>query len=110
VSAAGFLNGTQPALTAAQAALAQTGATTYGTAAYGQGVTALFAAQSAVSGTVAGTGAGLPGLDLGFTGQDPAAAAVSVTNTVATAGSLASLTAAQGYIGSGLSALQNIGT
>jgi hypothetical protein len=109
-SAAGFLNATQPALTAAQTALAQTGATTYGTTAYGQGLTALTAAQLAVSNTVASTGAGLPSLDLGFTGQDPAAAAGSATNTVTTAGSLASLTAAQGYIGSGLSALQNIGT
>jgi hypothetical protein len=63
-----------------------------------------------VSSDVASTGAGLPTLDLGFTGQDPAAAAAAVTNTTTTAGSLAALTTAQGYVGSGLSTLQNIGT
>jgi hypothetical protein len=109
-TAAGFLTTAQPALTAAQTALTQTGATTYGTAAYGQSVTALTAAQSAVSSSVASTGAGLPSLDLGLTGQDPAAAATTMTNTTTTAGSLAALTSAQGYVGSSLSALQNIGT
>jgi hypothetical protein len=109
-SAAGFLNTAQPTLAAAQTALAQTGATTFGTAAYGQSVSVLTAAQSAVSSNVASTGAGLSSLDLGFAGQDPAAAAIAMTNTTATAGSLAALTAAQGYVGSGLSALQNIGT
>jgi hypothetical protein len=79
-SAAGFLTTAQPTLAAAQTALAQTGATTYGTAAYGQSLTALTTAQSAVSSNVASTGAGLPGLDLGFTGQDPAAAASAMTN------------------------------
>jgi hypothetical protein len=108
-SAASLLN-TQPTLAAAQTALAQTGATTYGTAAYGQGLTALTAAQSSVASDVARTGAGLPTFDLGFTGQDPAAAASAMTNTTATAGSLAALTAAQGYVGSGLSTLQTIGT
>jgi hypothetical protein len=109
-SAASFLPSALPPLTAAQTAMTQTGATTYGTAAYGQSVTALTAAQSAVSGDVASTGASLPSLDLGFTGQDPAAAALAMTNTTAAAGALAALTAAQGYVGSGLSALQNIGT
>ena len=109
-SAAGFLTIPQPTLTAAQTALAQTGATTYGTAAYGQSVAAMTTAQSAITSDVAGTGAGLPPLDLGFTGQDPAAAATTMTSTTATAGSLAALTAARGYLGSGLSALQNIGT
>ncbi len=109
-SAASALTTAPPTLTAAQTALAQTGATTYGTAAYGQSVTALTAAQTAVSSDVASTGAGLPSLDLGFTGQDPAATATAMTNTTATAGSLAALTTAQGYVGSGLSALQNIGT
>jgi hypothetical protein len=98
-SAASVLTTVPPTLTAAQTALAQTGATTYGTAAYGQSVTALTAAQSAVSSDVASTG-----------GQDPAAAAAAVTNTTTTAGSLAALTTAQGYVGSGLSTLQNIGT
>lgn len=109
-SAASALSTVPAALAAAQTALGQTGATTYGTAAYGQSVTALTAAQSTVSSDVTSTGAGLPSLDLGFTGQDPAAAATAVTGTTATAGSLAALTTAQGYIGSGLSALQNIGT
>ncbi len=63
-----------------------------------------------MSGTVASIGAGLPSLDLGFTGQDPAAAAAALTNTAATAGSLAAQTAAQAYVGRGLSALNNIGT
>jgi hypothetical protein len=109
-SAASFLPAALPTLTAAQTAMAQTRATTYGTAAYSQGVTALTAAQSAVSGDVASTGASLPSLDLGFTGQDPAAAAIAMTNTTAAAGALAALTAAKGYVGSGLSALLNIGT
>ena len=109
-SAAGFLTAAQPGLTAASAALGQAGATTYGTAAYGQSVATLAAAQSTVSTDVATTGGGLPSLDLGFTGQDPAGAATAMTTTTATAGSLAALTAAQGYVGSGLSALQNIGT
>jgi hypothetical protein len=109
-SAASFLPTAQPSLTAAQTALAQTGATTFGSAAYGQSVTALTAAQSAVSADVANTGAGLPGLDLGFTGQDPAAAAVAMAGTTATAGSLAALATAQGYLGHGLTTLQTIGT
>ena len=109
-TAAGFLNTAQPNLTVAQTALAQPGSTTYGTVAYGQSVAALTALQSAVSTSVANTGANLPSLDLGFTGEDPAAAAMALTTTTQTAGSLAGLTAARGYVGSGLSALQNIGT
>jgi hypothetical protein len=109
-SAAGFLTTVPAALTAAQTALTQTGATTYGTAAYGQSVTALTAAQTSLSSAVANTGTGLSSLDLGFTGQDPAAAAAAMTSTSATAGSLAALTSAQSYVGSGLSALHNIGT
>ena len=109
-SAAGFLSTPQPGLTAASAALGQAGATTYGTAAYGQSMAALTAAQSAVSTGVATTGEGLPTLDLGFTGQDPAGAAIAMTTATATAGSHAALTTAQGYVGSGLSTLQNIGT
>ena len=109
-SAASFLSTPQTELTAARAALGQAGATTYGTAAYGQCVAAVTAAQSAVSTDVATTGGVLPSLDLGFAGQDAASAATAVTATTATAGSLAALTAARGYVGSGLSALQNIGT
>jgi hypothetical protein len=63
-----------------------------------------------VSSDIASTGAGLPNLDLSFAGQDPSAAARALTNATATGGSLAALTAAQGYIGSGISALQTIGT
>jgi hypothetical protein len=109
-SAASFLTPGQPTLTAAQTSLAQTGAATYGTGSYGQSVNALTAAQSAVSNDVATSGAGLPNLDLGLTGQDPAAAASVMTNATTTAGSLAALTSAQGYVGSAMSALQNIGT
>jgi hypothetical protein len=110
ISAASFLNTAVPTVTAAQTALSQTAATTYGTTAYGQSVNALALAQSAVSSNVGRAGGGLPTLDLGFTGQDPAAAASAVTNTISKTGSLAALTAAQGYIGSGLMALRNIGT
>jgi hypothetical protein len=109
-TAAGFLATPLPALTAAQTALTQTGATTYGTAAYGQSLKAVSAAQTSLTSDVASTGAGLPGLDLGFTGQDPVAAATAVTGLTTTAGSLAALTSAQGYVASGLSALQNVGT
>ncbi len=109
-SAAGLLSTTQPTLSAAQTALTQPGATTYGTTAYGQSVNTLTAAQSAMSSDVASTGTGLPAFDLGLSGQDPAAAAMAMMNTTTTAGSLAALTAAQGYVGSGLSALQNVGT
>jgi hypothetical protein len=109
-SAASFLSTPPPALGAAQTTLTQPGATTYGTAAYRQSVTALNAAGSAVSSDIASTGAGLPNLDLSFAGQDPSAAARALTNATATGGSLAALTAAQGYIGSGISALQTIGT
>jgi hypothetical protein len=109
-NAAGFLSTPLPTLSAAQTALSQTGATTYGTGAYGQSLTALSAAQTSLTSDVASTGAGLPSLDLGFTGQDPVAAATTVTGLTTTAGSLAALTSAQGYVGSGLSALRNIGT
>jgi hypothetical protein len=109
-TAASFLATPPEALVAAQTAVAQTGATTYGTAAYGQSLSALSSAQSAIGGDIASTGGGLPTLDLGFSGEDPAMAATGVIGATSTAGTLAALTSAQGYIGSGLSALQTIGT
>ncbi|MBW4024941.1 MAG: hypothetical protein HIU92_17730 [Proteobacteria bacterium] len=109
-SAASALGSVPGPLSAAQTALAQPGATTYGTAAYGQSISALGTAQTAVSGDVARTGGELPSLDLGFTAQDPTAAASAMTSATGTAGSLAALALARGYIGSGFSALQNIGT
>ena len=109
-SAASVLGSGSGVLTAAQTALAQPDASTYGTSAYGSSVSALSAALSLTSNDIADTGAALPSLDLGFTGKDPVAAASTIMSITDDAGTLATLTAAGGYIGSGLSLLQNIGT
>jgi hypothetical protein len=108
-AAAGVLGGLPISLDAANAALAVTGATTFGTAAYAQSVVALTSAQAAVSTSLTSIGAPLSGLGLGLGGNDTSAMVAAMTAATTTAGSLAALASAQGSIGSACSDLQTIG-
>jgi len=105
-----FLAGLPLSLTAASGALALTGATTFGTAAYTQSLASLASAQSTIAGSIGSLGAPLAGLGLGFNGDDTSAMVTAVTTAGTTAGSLAALASAQGSVGRAYATLQTIGT
>jgi hypothetical protein len=96
-------------LTTAEASLAETGATTPGTAAYGTSLSDLTAAQGTLTTGVTTSGMALPGFDLSFSGQNPTAAATSLSGITTAAGSLAAQTSASAYLGRGLATLTQIG-
>ncbi|MCB8874772.1 hypothetical protein [Acidisoma silvae] len=109
-TAASLLPSPVASLGLAQSTTATAGGTTLGSSAYGQNVAAVTAAQTDLAGQVATTGAALPDFDLSLAGTEPTAAPASVTAITASAGQLASLTAAQSYLGRGLSTLTAIGS
>jgi len=92
-------------LATAEASLTETGATTPGTAAYGTSLSALSAAQGTLTNGVTTSGAAMPGFDLSLAGQNPTAAATSLTGITTAAGSLAAQTSASAYLGRGLATL-----
>jgi hypothetical protein len=96
-------------LTKAEASLAETGATTPGTAAYGTSLSDLTAAQGSLANGMTASGAAMPGFDLSLAGQNPPAAAISLTGITTAAGSLAAQTSASAYLGRGLATLAQIG-
>jgi hypothetical protein len=108
-TAGSLLSGLPVSLAAATGALAVTGATTFGTAAYVQSLVALTSAQGNVSTSLASMGAPLAGLGLGFVGDDTSAMVATMATATTTAGSLAALASAQGSLGSAYSTLQSIG-
>ena len=107
-SAAGLLATVPATLSSAQAAISAIGGTTLGTGAYGQSVATVTAAQTDLSENVTNTGAALPEFDLGLYTTEPASAAAAVTSITGTSGQLASLTAARGFVGRGLSTLKTM--
>jgi hypothetical protein len=109
-SASGLLASTPISLTGAEAALSTAGATTLGTSAYDQALSTLSAAQASLSTAVSTAGSGLPSFDLSLMTQDPAAAATNVNAVTGSAGQLASLSAAQAFLGRGLSTLSTVGS
>jgi hypothetical protein len=109
-SASGLLGSASTSLGAAQTAISATGATTFGTAAYGQSLSALSAAQANLTNGMTTAGSGLPNFDISLSGEDPAASAANVHAASASSGQLASLAAAQGFLGRGLSTLTGVGT
>jgi hypothetical protein len=109
-SASGLLASTPINLSAAQTALSATGATTLGTSAYGQSLSALSAGQTSLSDAMTTAGSSLPSFDLSLASHDPTAMAASLSAATSNSGQLASLSAAQGFVGRSLSTLSNIGS
>ncbi|MCB8880415.1 hypothetical protein ACELLULO517_09240 [Acidisoma cellulosilytica] len=109
-SASSFLTTAPAGLTSAQSAISSGQGTALGSSTFGQSVTALTTAQADLAGQITSAGAGLPGFDLSLQSTEPAVSPGSLTTLAANASQLASLTAAQAYLGRGLSTLANIGS
>jgi hypothetical protein len=107
-SAAGLLAAVPAGLSSAQTAISAIGGTTLGTSAYRQSIVAMTTAQTDLGSQLTSTGAGLPALGLSLQSAEPAGAAAALTSVTAAAGQLASLSAAQGFIGRGLTMLKTM--
>lgn len=98
-------------LTDAQSALAQPGATTRGTAAYGQSVNALAGAQSELDSSLSSAGSALDTASgVLSTTNDAAGGASALSSATTAAGQLGSFSAARAYLGRAAVNLANAST
>lgn len=108
-TASGLLDFPLSSLTHAETAVASSGGTTYGTAAYTQSFAAVTAAQTDVQSQLSSAGNTLPAFDLSLSGVTPQTSALNLNGATANAQQVAQRSAAQGYIGHALASLAHLG-